>query len=634
MVRRNVRPTRYWHLGRLQVDSSPLKDLPVTNNGESRIKHCVKYELGGGYRLVTVQTDKVVAFCFAGTHDDTDRWLDSHGGLTLGKGQDGAWEPVYKSPSIDDPIRRAPVAASTPLLERMENHRVDRLLEGVPATVVRKLATFELVATPEQLESACRGIESIDRRVLVYDVLCLLASGNRQAAESRLDLELGVVTEIDDLSGTELLAVLDGDQMRTLRVGSPDHEKWLQSFARNAGEMDWLLFLHPEQAAVVNADFNGPAQLSGVSGSGKTCVAIHRAVRLATARGDAQVLVVTLNRSLAGLIQRLVDAAAPDESVRCRIKVSSFFQLCQELLAEFEPHNTRHYADVSWKLNEHIDEVFREYYRCWLNNDSANVLWPVHDSLVAQGICAETYVREEFDWIRSALVDGERSRYLSLERLGRRIGLLEDARKRLLAGLSAWEAKMWDIGVTDYEFNMVVILNCSQGVLPPDGTAKEEEFRHGCKLYVAMTRARDELYLSYSGEPSQWLDIDSKSLTFMEWTGVVALRQNLVTVPPASLSQLQGDSTAGVLQLKGREFLYVPDARGLSLDAIRKIDDLVDGIGLIRKRQRVRWRNMMTLHEDLETKPSTRLLFGPVIGVEVQERLQAITRATSAGKPR
>ena len=123
--------------------------------------------------------------------------------------------------------------------------------------------------------------------------------------------------------------------------------------------MEWLLFLHPEQAAVVNADFSGPAQLSGVSGSGKTCVAIHRALRLASESPRPRILVVTLNRSLAGLIENLIHAAATDV-IRKAITVTSFFGLCQKLITEFEPDGIRSYADVTWKLNEHIDEVFRE----------------------------------------------------------------------------------------------------------------------------------------------------------------------------------------------------------------------------------------------------------------------------------
>ncbi len=75
---------------------------------------------------------------------------------------------------------------------------------------------------------------------------------------------------------------------------------------------------------------DGPSLLSGVSGSGKTCVAVKRAIRLAEANKQSQVLLITLNRSLAGLIRLLVDQAAIGLEERMRIKVISFFELCQE----------------------------------------------------------------------------------------------------------------------------------------------------------------------------------------------------------------------------------------------------------------------------------------------------------------
>ena len=46
--------------------------------------------------------------------------------------------------------------------------------------------------------------------------------------------------------------------------------------------------MQPEQARVAEKDFTGPAQLSGVSGSGKTCVAIKRALRLAEKSPDSE----------------------------------------------------------------------------------------------------------------------------------------------------------------------------------------------------------------------------------------------------------------------------------------------------------------------------------------------------------
>lgn len=43
----------------------------------------------------------------------------------------------------------------------------------------------------------------------------------------------------------------------------------------------WTIFLHPAQRHLVERDFNGSARISGSAGTGKTIVALHRAVSLA-----------------------------------------------------------------------------------------------------------------------------------------------------------------------------------------------------------------------------------------------------------------------------------------------------------------------------------------------------------------
>ena len=68
---------------------------------------------------------------------------------------------------------------------------------------------------------------------------------------------------------------------------------------------DWMLFLHPEQKKLARRDFNGPARLRGVSGSGKTSVLVHRARYLAKKYGQ-QVLLVTLSESMRKLLETLV----------------------------------------------------------------------------------------------------------------------------------------------------------------------------------------------------------------------------------------------------------------------------------------------------------------------------------------
>ena len=49
-----------------------------TRNGELRIKNCVKYDLGCGYRLVTIKVDCHLLLTFVGSHDDTDQWIEHH----------------------------------------------------------------------------------------------------------------------------------------------------------------------------------------------------------------------------------------------------------------------------------------------------------------------------------------------------------------------------------------------------------------------------------------------------------------------------------------------------------------------------------------------------------------------------
>ena len=42
----------------------------------------------------------------------------------------------------------------------------------------------------------------------------------------------------------------------------------------------WTVFLHPAQRQWVERDYGGPARVSGSAGTGKTIVALHRAVFL------------------------------------------------------------------------------------------------------------------------------------------------------------------------------------------------------------------------------------------------------------------------------------------------------------------------------------------------------------------
>jgi len=65
----------------------------------------------------------------------------------------------------------------------------------------------------------------------------------------------------------------------------------------------WTIFLHPEQRRIVERDYSGPARVSGSAGTGKTVVALHRAVYLAKSNPDTRVLLATFSETLANALK-------------------------------------------------------------------------------------------------------------------------------------------------------------------------------------------------------------------------------------------------------------------------------------------------------------------------------------------
>lgn len=65
----------------------------------------------------------------------------------------------------------------------------------------------------------------------------------------------------------------------------------------------WTVFLHPEQRQLVERDYSGPARVSGSAGTGKTIVALHRAVFLARTNPDSRVLLTTFSDILANSLK-------------------------------------------------------------------------------------------------------------------------------------------------------------------------------------------------------------------------------------------------------------------------------------------------------------------------------------------
>lgn len=65
----------------------------------------------------------------------------------------------------------------------------------------------------------------------------------------------------------------------------------------------WSIFLHPAQRELVERTFDGPARVSGSAGTGKTVVALHRAVHLTRTDPNARVLLTTFSEPLAAALR-------------------------------------------------------------------------------------------------------------------------------------------------------------------------------------------------------------------------------------------------------------------------------------------------------------------------------------------
>jgi hypothetical protein len=100
----------------------------VTKHGELRIKGVMKYDLGGGYRLVAYRHGAYFYLLFIGSHDDCNRWIENNRELTpeqiearctplrrcgpvadpAGEGQTLDVEPLERDPlaSVDEGILR------------------------------------------------------------------------------------------------------------------------------------------------------------------------------------------------------------------------------------------------------------------------------------------------------------------------------------------------------------------------------------------------------------------------------------------------------------------------------------------------------------------------------------------------
>lgn len=261
-------------------------------------------------RLIVHKTQSSLLLCYVDHHDKAYDWaerrkLETHpktGAAQLVEIRETVKEifvPVYVEQEVAVPSKPQP-----PLFAHLTDD--DLLSYGVP---------------PEWLK---------DVREATEDTLLGLADHlPAEAAEALLEVATGgkPVAPQPTLAGVDPFE--HPDAQRRFRVMS-NVDELERAFAFPWDK--WMIFLHPDQQHLVERDYNRPARVTGSAGTGKTIVALHRAVHLARQHPDARVLLATFTDALANALDtRMKRLVRSEPRLADRIEVRSLHALGERL---------------------------------------------------------------------------------------------------------------------------------------------------------------------------------------------------------------------------------------------------------------------------------------------------------------
>ena len=215
-----------------------------------------------------------------------------------------------------------------------------------------------------------------------------------------------VVVDISDVG-----AALERDSSKR-RFHVVDSDEELQAILAAPLEK-WRIYLHPSQRKLVERGWNGPVRVLGGAGTGKTVVAMHRAVWLARELSDDnRVLFLTYNTNLASDIANNVKGLASIEEL-ARIEVINIDAWVTRFL------KSRKYSAVI-KYETQLEDLWKDV----IARMEAPPGQPLPDSF---------YIEE---WERIVLPNriNRREDYLTVSRAGRGVAL--NRRQR---------AMIWDV---------------------------------------------------------------------------------------------------------------------------------------------------------------------------------------------
>lgn len=432
---------------------------------DARIENAMKYVLNEEAQFVAIKTNSTIHLCFCGTPAEVESWLQANEGLMLAV--DGETPRIDATVVTTSPTKAAlgsiqMTEDNQPFLARVEGFDLATM---VLAELIREsLQSLDENSSEQQIRKVLNAVADEDVRLFLHDVISLVRAGDIAGATTRIRLRKGEACPVIDAQGMTQDAIrsdANPDQVTDLSNLEPKELERLfdQDFEK------WMLHLHKDQETLVKADFDKPVVLKGVSGSGKTCILVHRARHLARKYPGERIGILTLNRSLANLLRNLVQRLCLEGEEK-NIHVMAFYDYFSHLLHEVGPgeylNQLYEEAPESSAMRDVIDAVnVRRLAREFdpLSGETTEDTWndfygshfpeikewfaEVCRYLEEYRIDASRYLREEFTLVRSAFTVSERpSRYASFERTGRTIPLQAKHRTDILRLLLHFEEYM------------------------------------------------------------------------------------------------------------------------------------------------------------------------------------------------
>ncbi len=316
-------------------------------------------------RLIVHRTAGSLVLCYVNHHDKAYAWaerrkLEAHprtGAAQFVEIRETVRQVVV--PVVTSPLPLTP-SKPTPFAEMQEEELLGYgvPLEWIPD--VRRADEDSLLEIAEHLPAEAA------------EALLDLATGGTPRVAARLEVPAELIAPAESPMAREEVSLYSETQI-SMAFAHPDAQRRFRVLS-NVEELEralefpwekWTVFLHPTQRQLVVGSYMGPARVAGSAGTGKTIVALHRAVHLARAHPDSRVLLATFSDTLAAALRtRLRRLIGNEPRLAERLEVHSLNAIGHRLYrALVGPLFIAARADVERHLRDAAGEVARHKFK-------------------------------------------------------------------------------------------------------------------------------------------------------------------------------------------------------------------------------------------------------------------------------